>query len=38
LIWAGLVLDQLDYWWLVPAYIVSGLGLALVMTWPRPTP
>jgi EmrB/QacA subfamily drug resistance transporter len=32
LIWAGLVLDQLDYWWLVPAYIVSGLGLALVMT------
>ena len=32
LVWAGLVLDQLDYWWLVPAYIVSGLGLALVMT------
>jgi MFS family permease len=32
LVWAGLVLDQLDYWWLVPAYVVSGLGLAMVMT------
>jgi EmrB/QacA subfamily drug resistance transporter len=31
-IWNALVLDQLAYGWLVPAYLLAGVGLALVMT------
>ena len=32
LIWAALVLDQLEYAWLVPGYVLMGIGLALMIT------
>jgi len=32
LIWAAIVLDQRDYAWLVPGYVVMGVGLALMIT------
>jgi EmrB/QacA subfamily drug resistance transporter len=31
LFWAGAVLDKLSYPWLVPGYIVTGIGVGLVM-------
>jgi len=31
LIWLALVLDEFAYGWMVPAYVVAGIGLALVM-------
>ena len=31
LFWAGAVLDKLSYPWLVPGYIVMGVGIGLVM-------
>jgi EmrB/QacA subfamily drug resistance transporter len=30
--WMAVVLDQLSYAWVVPGYVVLGVGLALVMT------
>jgi EmrB/QacA subfamily drug resistance transporter len=30
--WNALVLDKLSYAWIVPGYVVMGIGLALVMT------
>lgn len=32
LIWTAVVLDQLDYAWLVPGYVLMGVGLALMIT------
>jgi len=32
LIWAAVVLDQRDYAWLVPGYVLMGVGLALMIT------
>ena len=31
LVWSGAVLDQLSYAWLVPGYVVMGVGIGLVM-------
>src|SRR5690606_15100711 len=30
--WSAAVLDQLSYAWIVPGYVLMGIGLALVMT------
>ena len=32
MLWSAVVLDQLAYGWLVPGYVVAGVGLAMVMT------
>jgi EmrB/QacA subfamily drug resistance transporter len=32
LIFNASVLDQRDYWWLVPGYLMLGIGIALAMT------
>jgi MFS family permease len=32
LIWTAVVLDQRDYAWLVPGYLLMGVGLALMIT------
>jgi EmrB/QacA subfamily drug resistance transporter len=32
LVWIAIMLGKLEYAWLLPAYVVAGIGMALVMT------
>jgi Major Facilitator Superfamily len=32
LVWMAIMLGKLEYAWLLPAYVVAGIGMALVMT------